>query len=91
VSPSGDVELEVDGSCQVDEPVVMEAVAEDGAKSFGGARLVVASVEDLGSISGAVGTPVTRTVAIAVPGTRRALKASVTGSPLVSAGEMRMQ
>ena len=91
VSPEGEVELEVDGDKEVETPLLVEVASASGARVFGGGILTVEGMADLGTINGSVGSAVTRTVSVPVNegGRRRLLKANVTGSLPVSAGEVR--
>jgi hypothetical protein len=81
---SGHIQLKVKSAKAGSRTVFVEIEDKEGSKSYGEFRLVVSDFAALGSISGQVGAVVTRTIPMAVKGRRRDVKATITGSSVVS-------
>jgi phosphotransferase system HPr-like phosphotransfer protein len=73
VTGEGEVELEVAGEKEVEEPLGVEVRCADGSRWFGEGVLSVSSPESLGTLHGVVGQAWTRSVGVQVRGAREAM------------------
>jgi hypothetical protein len=84
VLPSGDIELKVKSGKAGTRPVFVEIEGKAGSRSFGEFRLVMSDFAVLDAISGQVGAVITRSIPLPVKGRQRDVKATITGSSVVS-------